>query len=86
MSTTYHDRCTDLQGRTWQINDRILHRIPGVRSDVGKVTEIYCQIGAVRVRVTFDDGGMAPVYLSECTLIRRRTDDEIPYCAMEGGS
>lgn len=84
--STYLDSCTDLQGRTWHVNDRILHRIPGVRSDAGKVIEIFSPIAAVRVRVAFDDGGIAPCYLSECTLLRRRTEDEIPYCATEGGT
>jgi hypothetical protein len=83
VSTPYLDSCTDLQGRTWYVNDRILHRIPGVRSDAGKVAEIYCPISAVRVRVVFDDGGSAPCYLSECVLVRRRTADEVPYAAGE---
>ena len=80
--STYLDHCTDLQGRIWHINDRILHVIQGARSDAGKVALIYSPLCAVRVLIAFDDGGLYPAYLSECSLLRRRTKDEIPYAAL----
>lgn len=82
-ASPYVDSCTDLQGRTWYVNDRILHRIPGVRSDAGKVAELFSGSASYRAIVQFDDGGRVAVYLSECVLIRRRTADEIPYAALD---
>lgn len=82
-ASTYVDSCTDLQGRTWYVNDRILHRIPGVRSDAGRIAELFTGTAAYRAIVVFDDGGVTSVYISECALIRRRTADEIPYCSEE---
>jgi len=81
--TTYLDSATDLQGQWWYVNDRVRHTIPGVRSDAGRIVEIPARV-VVRVVVAFDDGGRAPCYCSELTLIRRRTADEVPYAALEG--
>lgn len=75
------DSITDLQGKIWRVNDRVLHTIPGVRSDVGRISELLTR---VRATVTFEDGGRCAIYFSELVLVSRRTKDEIPYAAGEG--
>lgn len=81
----YVDSTIDLQGRQWFVNDRVVHRIPGVRSDAGKICELFP--GAmVRCMILFDDGGRVACYFSELALLRRRTADEIPYAALEAQS
>jgi len=75
------DSITDLQGKVWRVNDRVLHTIPGVRTDLGRISELCTRVRAV---VTFEDGGRVPIYFSELALISRRTRDEIPYAAGEG--
>jgi hypothetical protein len=85
MRTAYVDTAIDLAGRRWYVNDRVLHTIPGVRSDVGRITELYAG-AVVRCRVTFDDGASAPIYFSELALVGRRTLDDAPFAAAESGA
>lgn len=85
MATAYVDTTIDLAGRRWFVNDRVLHTIPGVRSDLGRISELYSG-AVVRCRVTFDDGGMAPIYFSELALVGRRSALDVPYAAAEAGA
>lgn len=82
MRTAYVDTTTDLAGRRWYVNDRVLHTIPGVRSDLGRITGLYAG-AVVRCQVTFEDGGQAPIYFSELALVGRRTADDVPFAAAE---
>jgi hypothetical protein len=79
----YIDQLTDVRGQVWRVNDRILHVIPGVRSDAGKIIEVYA-VGSA-VRVALDSGGQYFAWTSDLQLVRRRTEEEIPMCA-KGGS
>jgi hypothetical protein len=82
---TYIDTMIDLSSRRWYVNDRVLHTIPGVRSDLGKIAELYH--GGVRALIVFDvDGGRAPCYFSELALVSRRTSEDVPYAALEAGA
>ena len=85
MASAYIDTTIDLAGRRWFVNDRVLHSIPGVRSDLGRISELYSG-AVVRCRVTFDDGGMAPIYFSELALVGRRTVNDVPFAAAESGA
>ncbi len=84
----YIDTTVDLQDRRWYVNDRVAHTIPGVRTDAGKIAELFTAtpggLGRVRCIVQFDDGGRCPIYFSELVLLRRRLEDEIPCAALEG--
>lgn len=78
MAKTYIDKTTDLNGNDWFINDVVEHKTACMNM-VGKIAIIDApRSDAVRV----DFGVMiAPVWLSELTLVRRRTADEIPFAA-----
>lgn len=86
VKTAYVDTVIDLAGRRWYINDRVVHTIPGVRSDLGRISQLF-NGAVVRCVVTFDaDQLSAPVYFSELTPAGRRPADDMPYAALDAGA
>jgi hypothetical protein len=86
INTAYVDTVIDLTGRRWYVNDRVLHTMPGIRSDLGRISRLSAG-AVVRCVVTFDADQMsAPVYFSELALVGRRTAEEMPCAASEPGA
>ena len=81
--TTFIDTLQDRHGNTWQVNDRALYRIPGVRTDACRIMQLIPftsdPVHIAAIRVEFDDlGGFPTVEPESLELIRRRTADEKP--------